>query len=78
MSWQPEVDQIAKRLELAKRLGGEERVQHQHDFGKLTIRERVDGVLDAGSFQEIGGLSGAGTYENGELVDFTPAPFVGG
>ena len=78
MSWQPEVDQIAKRLELAKRLGGEERVQRQHDFGKLTIRERVDGVLDAGSFQEIGGLSGAGTYEDGVLVDFTPAPFVGG
>ncbi len=33
--------------------GGEERVQRQHDAGKLTARERLDLLLDANSFQEL-------------------------
>lgn len=32
--------------------GGEERVKAQHDKGKLTARERIDLLLDAGTFQE--------------------------
>lgn len=35
-------------------MGGEARVEKQHAAGKLTVRERVDYLLDAGSFQEIG------------------------
>ncbi|RZN49932.1 methylmalonyl-CoA carboxyltransferase [archaeon] len=34
--------------------GGDERIQAQHDKGKLTARERLDKLLDPGSFQEIG------------------------
>ena len=34
--------------------GGEKRIQAQHDKGKLTARERLDLLLDKGSFQEIG------------------------
>ncbi len=33
--------------------GGEARVQRQHDAGKLTARERLDLLLDVGSFHEI-------------------------
>jgi acetyl-CoA carboxylase carboxyltransferase component len=78
MSWQPEVEEIARRVELAKRMGGPERVQRQHTDGKLTIRERIDALVDPGSFSEIGALAGIGEYENGELKGFTPTPFVGG
>ncbi len=36
--------------------GGPERIKKQHDGGKLTARERIDLLLDPGSFIEIGGL----------------------
>lgn len=36
--------------------GGEERVEVQHSKGKLTARERIDLLLDPGSFEEIGML----------------------
>ncbi len=34
--------------------GGEERIKKQHEGGKLTARERIDLLLDPGSFHEIG------------------------
>ncbi len=36
--------------------GGEKRIEAQHEKGKLTARERVDELLDEGSFQELGGF----------------------
>ncbi|NUM63979.1 methylmalonyl-CoA carboxyltransferase, partial [candidate division KSB1 bacterium] len=36
--------------------GGEKRVQQQHDKGKLTARERLELLLDEGSFHELGML----------------------
>lgn len=41
------------KREDAKKGGGEERIQRQHDKGKLTARERLDLLLDEGSFEEI-------------------------
>ena len=37
----------------SKQGGGEKRIQRQHDKGKLTARERLDLLLDPGSFHEI-------------------------
>ena len=34
--------------------GGKERIEKQHQSGKLTARERIDALIDAASFQEIG------------------------
>lgn len=34
--------------------GGQKRIDDQHKKGKLTARERIDLLLDAGSFEEIG------------------------
>ena len=76
-SWSKAVDEIGRRRELAARMGGEERVARQRSQGKLTIRERVEGFLDAGSFFEIGGMAGTGEYDaDGRLTDFTPAGYV--
>ena len=36
--------------------GGAQRIQKQHDKGKLTARERLDVLLDEGTFEEIGKL----------------------
>src|SRR6202162_6426040 len=34
--------------------GGKQRIQKQHQSGKLTARERVENLVDRGSFQEVG------------------------
>ncbi len=46
-------DLDARRAE-ARLGGGEARIARQHDKGKLTARERLDVLLDDGSFEEIG------------------------
>ncbi|MFI6027048.1 acyl-CoA carboxylase subunit beta [Amycolatopsis magusensis] len=77
--WQPEVDEIARRRELAHRMGGEAKIARQHAAGRLTVRERIEALVDPGTFDEIGALAGFGQYtEDGELESFTPANFVVG
>jgi acetyl-CoA carboxylase carboxyltransferase component len=76
VSWEPELEELRRREELARRMGGEERVARQHASGRLTVRERVRRLVDEGSFHERGALAGAGRYEDGRLVDFVPANMV--
>ena len=45
-----EFEELERRAELG---GGEERLKRQHEAGKLTARERIDLLFDAGSFQEV-------------------------
>jgi len=78
MAWQPEADEIAARRALAEALGGEEAIQRHHAQGRLTIRERIADLVDAGSFQEVGKLTGNSTYDNGKLAKIVPAPYVMG
>lgn len=47
------LEQLRKLKEEAKLGGGEKRIQAQHGKGKLTARERLDILLDEGSFEEI-------------------------
>jgi acetyl/propionyl-CoA carboxylase alpha subunit/acetyl-CoA carboxylase carboxyltransferase component len=54
-------------------------VVRQRNRGKLTCRERIDLLLDDGSFREVGSLAGFASYdEDGQVADFTPANHVGG
>jgi hypothetical protein len=76
--WEPEIEELRFRRAEAQRLGGAEAVQKHHDQNRLTIRERVGGLVDAGSFQEVGGLTGQGRYVDGKLTGVTPAPYVMG
>lgn len=79
MSWEQEVDELRKRTAMAYKMGGEEKVARQHEFGKFTVRERIGAIVDQNSFHEIGALAGRGQYdENGELKEFTPSNFVFG
>lgn len=78
MSWQAEADEIARRRGFADQLGGPEMVARQHDAGRMTIRERVAGLVDQGSFQEVGRLTGSAKYADGVLQSVTPAPYVMG
>ncbi|MCZ6708915.1 MAG: methylmalonyl-CoA carboxyltransferase, partial [Gammaproteobacteria bacterium] len=79
MSWEDEIRELRKREQLAHAMGGPVKVARQHEFNKLTIRERIDAIGDAGSFHEIGALAGVANYsDDGELESFTPANFVFG
>ena len=79
MSWKPEADAIRRRRALAQELGGAEAVERHHARGRLTVRERIDGLVDRDSFREHGPIAGAGeTDADGELRSFTPASVVAG
>ncbi|MBI1943407.1 MAG: methylmalonyl-CoA carboxyltransferase [Betaproteobacteria bacterium] len=77
MSWEEEIEELRRREALARRMGGPQKVKRQHDGGKLTVRERIERLLDAGSFHEVGALAGVAKYgADGALADFTPANLV--
>jgi acetyl-CoA carboxylase carboxyltransferase component len=76
MSWERELEELEHRRELARQMGGPERVERQRQSGRLTVRERIERLFDAGSFRETGSIAGRGEYEHEELVRFTPANVV--
>jgi acetyl/propionyl-CoA carboxylase alpha subunit/acetyl-CoA carboxylase carboxyltransferase component len=82
-SWTPMLDKVAALQAIAhKRLAPgstDPGVVRQRNRRKLTCRERIDVLLDPGSFREIGSLAGFATFdEAGDVAEFTPASHVGG
>ena len=82
-TWAPLLADVATMQALAlKRLapGSEDPgVVRQRSRGKLTCRERIDLLLDAGSFREVGSVAGFASYDDdGNVAAFTPANHVGG
>lgn len=79
MNWQPELDELRQREALAHAMGGPDKVRRQHEGGRLTVRERIDRLLDAGSFHEVGAIAGRAHYDaQGELKSFSPSNCVMG
>ena len=79
MTWQPELDELRLREAHAKRLGGEDKIARQHAGGRLTVRERIEGLADAGSFREVGAIAGKAEYDaEGNLTLLTPSNCVMG
>ena len=72
MVWQKEVDELKRRRELAKEMGGPEGIARQRRRGRLTVRERIDLLIDQDSFHEIGSVAGSAEYDDkGETKSFT-------
>lgn len=60
-------------------MGGPEKVERHRRAGKLTVRERIDRLVDAGTFHEIGAVSGFAEYTAaGDLEKFSPTNFLFG
>jgi acetyl-CoA carboxylase carboxyltransferase component len=79
MSWQPEVDELNRRKQLTAQMGGERGVAEQRRRGKLTVRERIDALIDPGTFREFMGLVGSAEYDDDQqLAGFTPKGSVEG
>ena len=47
------LEELEIRRDQARAGGGEQRIEAQHERGKLTARERIDLLLDEGSFEEF-------------------------
>jgi acetyl-CoA carboxylase carboxyltransferase component len=79
MTWMPEMEELELKRELAKRMGGAEGIERQHGQGRLTVRERVDRLLDDQSFEEVGTHNGAATYDDDDrLVSYRPSSTLRG
>jgi acetyl-CoA carboxylase carboxyltransferase component len=78
MTWEPELEELAQRKALAAELGGTERVARQRATGRRTVRERLDDLLDDGTFAEVGSVAGTASYDDGRLASFVPASTVAG
>lgn len=79
MGWKNEVEELRRRRKLAEQMGGAEKVARQHARGKLDARARIKGLVDPGSFREIGKIAGKGSYDaDGELIDLAPSNLVFG
>lgn len=76
MTWDPEIEELHRREELAHAMGGDEKVARQRTAGRLTVRERIARLLDEGSFHETGTLAGSATYDGDTIATFTPTNFV--
>jgi propionyl-CoA carboxylase beta chain len=59
------IEILRDKIELGKQGGGPKRIEAQHKKGKLTARERVELLMDPGSFEEIGALVTHRTIEFG-------------
>ncbi|MFC1886252.1 acyl-CoA carboxylase subunit beta [Thermodesulfobacteriota bacterium] len=79
MSWQRELDEFNFIKEQAKKMGGSEGIARQHRRGKLTVRERLDLLVDPGSFEELKVCYGTEEFdEHGNVVSFYPGNTVAG
>jgi acetyl-CoA carboxylase carboxyltransferase component len=59
--WHERAEELARRREMALGMGGVEKIARHHANGRLTVRERIDLLLDARTFREVGRLSGTPT-----------------
>ena len=79
MSWEEEIKELRERQRQAQQMGGAERVAKHRAAGKLTVRERVEQVLDPDSFHEIGSVTGKAQYDDkGNITAFTSSYLVMG
>ena len=53
MSNDPKIDQLHELRAQSRQGGGQERIDAQHKRGRMTARERLDLLLDRGSFREV-------------------------
>ena len=67
--WEREIAELHERQRAAEAMGGPDKVRIQHGKGKLTVRERIAGLLDPASFREVGSIAGAGSVCAGRDAD---------
>jgi acetyl/propionyl-CoA carboxylase alpha subunit/acetyl-CoA carboxylase carboxyltransferase component len=82
-TWAPLLDEVATLQAIAHARfapgSTDPGVVRQRSRGKLTCRERIDLLLDPGTFHEIGSVAGFASYDDeGRIAEFTPSNHIGG
>lgn len=70
------INDLHSRLETIYAGGGEKRIEKQHKSGKMTARERINQLMDAGSFVELDAFIKHRCTEFGMEKEVTPAEGV--
>jgi acetyl-CoA carboxylase carboxyltransferase component len=71
--WAQELGELRLRRNFALQMGGPEAIAKHKARGRLNARERIDKLLDAGTFAELGRIAGMGEYDQqGGFVRLTP------
>ena len=77
--WEVEVADLQHRRQLMLQQGGKDGIERQHKQGRKTLRERIDLLVEPGSFDELGRVAGdTWVDQNGRVVDAKPANFLVG
>ena len=75
MNWNDAVKELDNRRQRALLGGGQNKIDKQHGIGKMTARERIDILLDPGTFVEVDGFMESrerGFYGNRRYVGRIP------
>ena len=71
--WEAELTELQQRSHQARQMGGPEAVAKYKARGRQTAHERIDALLDAGSFREMGRITGKGRYDaDGHFESLSP------
>ena len=58
VGWEPTLHDYERRIREARAMGGDQKLAQRGVAGRLNARSRIERLLDAGSFTEIGTLAG--------------------
>lgn len=79
MTWEPELKRLELVRELGKHMGGADGIERQRAQGRLTVRERIDRLVDADSFEETGTTEGVVKWDDDDnLISFRPGSTIRG
>lgn len=75
--WAETLDELSRRRDHSRAMGGDERLARHHGKGKLDARGRIQHLVDKGSFREFGTLVGGdiaadGIITGAALIDGRP------
>lgn len=66
--WKETIEDLDRRRDRARAMGGPERVAKHHAKGKLDVRARIHHLLDRGTFRELGSLVGGEIAADGIVI----------
>jgi acetyl-CoA carboxylase carboxyltransferase component len=77
--WQEELRELESRRNQALAMGGAQALAKLHSAGRMDVRQRIQSLLDAHTFQEMGCIAGKGHQDkDGQFVQLEPTNTVTG
>ncbi|HEX9976619.1 MAG TPA: carboxyl transferase domain-containing protein, partial [Dehalococcoidales bacterium] len=77
MDWESSLKELERRRQIGVSMGGPERVARHHQRGYLTARERIEKLVDPGTFWETGLLEQYEWRSEGDIKEWPTAMLTG-